>query len=65
MFQTTMVAGLQILASPCSKCGSKMFVRPCPCFLNKKGWKTCARCVKCGHIVGIEKKTAGKARKKR
>ena len=50
------VAGLEIIDTPCSKCGSAMFIKICPCFLRRKGWETCARCVKCGEQIGLTKR---------
>lgn len=51
-------AGLVFIQAPCPRCGKPMYKRPCPCRLNRKGWKTCAQCVKCGNIVGLAKKGA-------
>ncbi len=51
------VAGLEFVSQKCPKCGRPMYKRPCPCRLNRKGWKTCAQCVKCGTFIGLVKKT--------
>jgi len=53
---TGMVAGLQIAGQTCPKDGAAMFLKPCPCFLRKKGGIRCARCVKCGHQVILERR---------
>lgn len=55
------IPGIRIYEKPC-RCGSKMMIRACPCFLKKHGWASCARCLnpKCARIIGIEK-----SRKKR
>ena len=45
--------GLDIADVPCPHCGSGMFVKKCPCPFKKKGWATCAKCVSCGHTVGL------------
>jgi len=53
---TKKVAGLKIIDKPCPKCGRGMFLKPCPCMAKKRGWKVCAKCLKCGHIEGIQKR---------
>jgi len=48
--------GLEMHNEPCRKCGGRMFLRPCPCFARKKGWRTCARCIRCGHLEYVRRK---------
>jgi hypothetical protein len=45
--------GLDIASVLCPSCGSAMFVKKCPCPFTRKGWATCAKCVGCGHTVGL------------
>ena len=52
----SVVAGLEIAEVKCPKCGRPMFIKPCPCFLRRKGWETCVKCVKCGHQAGYKKR---------
>lgn len=61
------VAGLELAPNPCPKCGGRMFKRPCPCFLARKGWSECARCAdpKCANVVGLKRKSKLSRRKKR
>ena len=49
---------IEIAPNPCPECGSRMFVRPCPCRFARKGWATCAKCMqpKCAHVIGLTKK---------
>lgn len=51
------IPGVRIYGKPCPKCGSKMMLNACPCFIKKHGWKLCARCMnpKCAHLIGVEK----------
>ncbi|MFX0092110.1 MAG: hypothetical protein ACFFBD_10150 [Candidatus Hodarchaeota archaeon] len=49
------VAGLKIWKKKCPKCGKPMFIKECPCFIRKKGFKLCARCLSCGKIIGIKR----------
>ena len=45
--------GLEIADALCPSCGSAMFKKKCPCPFRRKGWGTCAKCIKCGHTVGL------------
>jgi len=49
------IAGLKTTKTPCPKCGSAMFVKPCPCPFKRKGWLTCAKCLNpaCSATVGL------------
>lgn len=48
-------AGLEIAQGrPCAKCGGPMFIKPAPCFMRKKGWGTCVKCVRCGNTEGYQ-----------
>ena len=47
------VAGLQIIATLCPTCGSAMYKMTCRCTMRKQGWNLCAKCVKCGNVIGL------------
>ena len=48
--------GLKPAGVTCKKCNVEMFLKPCPCFLRRKGFKVCAKCPKCGRTTGLKKK---------
>jgi hypothetical protein len=56
---------LELAPRACPKCGSKMFQKPCPCFLRRRGYTGCAKCLntKCGYLMGTAKRPKGKAGK--
>ena len=59
------VAGLTIIdGRTCPKCGSGLFLKPCPCPFKRKGWKVCARCLnpRCATVVGIRRREGRRPR---
>jgi ribosomal protein S27E len=49
------VAGLEFIKARCPQCGNRAYRKPCPCWMTNKGWAECAKCVRCGHTIGLRK----------
>lgn len=45
--------GLQLHTESCPRDGTAMFIRRAPCWLEKAGFKRAAKCLRCGHQIGI------------
>lgn len=52
--------GLQPANRACPRCERPMFLKHCPCFLRRQGWATCAKCPKCGKMIGLQRRPKGK-----
>lgn len=50
------IAGLIVVSNRCVKCGSPMYLKPAPCFMKKRGWASCIRCIRCGYTEGYKMK---------
>ena len=55
--------GLRPANRDCTRCERPMYLKLCPCFLRRAGWQTCAKCPKCGKMIGLQKKATRKRKK--